>query len=390
MKRPRHARFNALVFGCIVAVLAVVAVVVPALGVFDVPDIPSSQSATSEGTVARVLEERTLQTERGEVRYQKLEVDLGDRTVTVEHSRTVRDAGALEVAPGDDVLVGVSTGPEGDVYYIADHVRKLPLWALTLAFVGLVLVVGRVSGIWSLVGMAASLLVIVRFIIPGILSGHSPVVISVIGALVIMLTTLYLAHGVNRKTTAALVGTVISLSLTAVLATVSIAVARLSGVASEDAATLQILSDGQINAEGLLLGGIVIGALGVLDDVTVAQASAVFELRRANPLLGAWDLYRRGMNVGRDHIASTVNTLVLAYAGAALPLLIILTTQSQPLGDLLNREFMATEIVRTLVGSMGIVAAVPVTTALAALAATRIGAKSAGPDAAEASPGHVH
>ncbi|HEY8491175.1 MAG TPA: YibE/F family protein [Dehalococcoidia bacterium] len=389
MKLSRRARSQAAAYAGIAAVLLLVTVVVPALGVFDVPELPAPQGRTLHGTVTRVLEERTQETERGEVRYQRLEVDLGDQTVTVEHSRTERDAGALEVGPGDRVLVGTSTGPDGTIYYIADHQRTLPLWALALAFAGLVLLVGRTGGMWSLVGMGASLLVIVRFIIPGILSGHNPVAVSILGALAIMVTTLFLAHGVNRKTAAALVGTAVSLGITAALATVSIAVARLSGIASDDAATLQILSDGTINAEGLLLGGIVIGALGVLDDVTVAQASAVFELRRANARLTALELYRRGMNVGRDHIASTVNTLVLAYAGAALPLLIILSTQSQPLGDLLNREFMATEIVRTLVGSMGIVAAVPVTTGLAALAAARLAPEAEAPGAADASA-HAH
>jgi uncharacterized membrane protein len=151
----------------------------------------------------------------------------------------------------------------------------------------------------------------------------------------------------------------------------SIPFAALTGAGSEEAAMVRAMTLGQVNAEGLLLAGMLIGALGVLDDITVAQASAVFELRRANPLLGALELYRRGMNVGRDHIASTVNTLLLAYAGAALPLLILLSTQPEPFGLLLNREFLATEVVRTLVGSIAIVAAVPLTTLLAAVVAGR-------------------
>jgi uncharacterized membrane protein len=217
--------------------------------------------------------------------------------------------------------------------------------------------------------MAASLLVIIRFIIPGILSGHHPVLISIIGALAIMVPMLYLSHGVSRKTTVALIGIVLSLGLSAALASLSIAASKLSGAATEESAMIRALTEGRINAEGLLLAGIIVGALGVLDDVAVAQASTVFELRRANPRLHRLDLFRRGMNVGRDHIASTVNTLVLAYAGAALPLLILLANQPEPLGILINREFIATEVVRTLVGSIGIVAAVPATTLLAALAA---------------------
>jgi uncharacterized membrane protein len=160
--------------------------------------------------------------------------------------------------------------------------------------------------------------------------------------------------------------------LTALLARATISFGKLSGIASEDAVTLQILSDGAIDPRGLLLAGIIIGALGVLDDVTVSQASAVFELRHANPMLRTMDLFTRAMNIGRDHIASTVNTLMLAYAGASLPLLIILASQPEPFSTLINREFLATEIFRALVGSIGIVAAVPLTTLLASLAAGRL------------------
>ncbi|HEY7293898.1 MAG TPA: YibE/F family protein, partial [Dehalococcoidia bacterium] len=175
-----------------------------------------------------------------------------------------------------------------------------------------------------------------------------------------------LSHGINRKTTTALAGTAIALALTAVLASVSIGLARLSGLADDEASTLNIITRGGINAEGLLLAGMIIGALGVLDDVCVAQASAVFELRAANQALHGFELFERAMNIGRDHIASTVNTLFLAYAGAALPLLIILSLGTESASTLISREFLATEIVRTLVGSLGIVASVPLTTALAA------------------------
>jgi uncharacterized membrane protein len=299
----------------------------------------------------------------------------GGRTVTVEQAYTEQDAIALDVQPGDDVLLQVSEGPDGESYFIADYVRHAPLVLLAVAFAALVLVVGRWRGLTSLLGLAASFLVIIRFVLPGILSGADPVLISVIGALVIMLTTLYLAHGVTAKTTVALLGTALALGLTAGLAHFSIDLAKLSGLADEEAVTLRIISNGAIDAGGLLLSGIIIGALGVLDDVTVTQASAVYELQAANPTLRPAELYRRGMNVGRDHIASTVNTLVLAYAGASLPLLALLALQTEPLGSLLNREFLAAEIVRTLVGSMGIVAAVPLTTGLAALVAGRASLK---------------
>ncbi len=353
-----------------VAVLATVlfaaTVLVPALGVFDRPPMRVALERVREGTVTRILEDRTLPSQRGDIHLRRFEVAIDGRREVIEYSKESLAAGPHLPEAGDRILVGVTPGPDGDIYYFADYARRTPLWLMAALFAVLVVLVGRVQGVWSLVGMAASLLVILRFIIPGILAGHSPVLISVLGALLIMLPALYLAHGVDRKTTVALAGTAASLLITAALAALSITLFRLTGTADEAVTTLQSLSEGRINPEGLLLAGIIVGALGVLDDVTVAQASTVFELRRANAQLSGVELYRRAMNVGRDHIASTVNTLVLAYAGASLPLLILLASGTEPAGTLISREFLATEIVRTLAGSIGIVAAVPVTTALAA------------------------
>ncbi len=224
----------------------------------------------------------------------------------------------------------------------------------------------------SLIGLVASLIVILRFLIPAVLSGADPITVTVAGALLVMATTLFVAHGVSRRSVVALAGTAGALLVTALLAAVTIRFAELTGIATDDAATLQALLPGQIDARGLLLSGIIIGALGVLDDVTMTQSSAVFELRAANPRLGPEELTRRGMNVGRDHIAATLNTLVLAYAGGALPLLVILSAGAEPFDTLISRDLLATEIARTLVGSAGLVLAVPITTALAAAAAARM------------------
>ncbi|RLT34510.1 MAG: YibE/F family protein, partial [Chloroflexi bacterium] len=182
------------------------------------------------------------------------------------------------------------------------------------------------------------------------------------------------------KSTAAIGGTAVALVLIVVLSQLAIGVARLTGLVGDDmASTVFVLFDGAIDARGLLLSGILIGALGALDDVTMTQSSAVFELRDANPALRVRDLYARGMRIGRDHIASIVNTLVLAYAGASMPLLVILASQTEGFGTLLNREFLAAEVVRTVVGSVGIVAAVPLTTAIAAWFAARESAQPAPP-----------
>ncbi|MGE0134857.1 MAG: YibE/F family protein [Dehalococcoidia bacterium] len=385
MKLSPPSRVQAAVLAGIAVLLLLMTVVVPSTLGFEVTHPDTPQGPTVQGRVIEVLSRETIPSERGPIERERLSVDIDGLQVLIERTRAEGDIGQLDVEAGDRVLLSRLAGPDGDTYYIVDRVRQTTLLWLLVAFVLAVVATGRLVGVASLVGLAASMLVLVRFIVPGILSGHSPVLIAVVGALTIMASTLFLAHGVNRKTVVALIGTAVALCFTAVLATVTIAAAQLTGVASEDAAVLQVLSAGQLSASGLLLGGIIIGALGVLDDVTVAQSSAVFELHGANPFLSPLDLYRRAMNVGRDHIAATVNTLVLAYAGASLPLLMLLAVQGEPLTVQLNREFIAIEVVRSLVGSIGLVAAVPLTTAIAALAAARVAAgdRPASPDSPE-------
>jgi uncharacterized membrane protein len=355
----------------IAAVVLLFTVVIPLLGVFDTPDVRSEQGDTKTGKIERLIEERSETGPRGSQVTKRFEVSVDGQRLQIDQVVSELDPVKKDFEAGDSVLVTRQSGPNGDVYFLSDHARSFPLWTLALAFAVFVVAVARRQGAFSLLGMVLSTAIILRFIIPGIVSGGDPVLISVIGALAIMSTSLFLAHGVGVKTFVAFAGTAVCLGITALLASFVIGFAKLTGLAEEHSITLQIVTGGAINAEGLLLGGIIIGALGVLDDVTVAQSSAVFELRRANSSLGAAALFSRGMTIGRDHIASTVNTLFLAYAGAALPLLIILSLQTEPAGILLNREFLATEIARTIVGSTGIVAAVPITTAIAAWAAQR-------------------
>jgi len=278
-------------------------------------------------------------------------------------------AGSRTLAVDDPVVVARGAtdaqGAGGGEYYFVDYRRGAPLVALALLFVVVVVAISRLRGALSLLGLAISLLVLVRFVMPAILEGSDPVLVAVTGSAAIMFVTLYLAHGVNVRTTTAILGTLASLALTGGLAIAFVELARFTGFGSEEATFLQISAE-QVNLEGLLLGGIIIGTLGVLDDVTVTQASAVWELRVANPAYSFRRLYSSALRIGRDHIASTVNTLVLAYVGASLPLLILFTISSRPLGGILTTEVVAEEIVRTLVGSIGLVASVPITTALAA------------------------
>jgi len=250
-------------------------------------------------------------------------------------------------------------------YNIRDLERGRPMLALAALFMLAVIAFGRWQGFRSLIGLGCSFAVIIGFVVPAILRGRSPAPVALVGAMAIMLASLYLSHGLGRKTTAAVVGTALALGLTAALTASFVELASLTGLASEDAlnASFQV---GGISLRGLLLAGIIIGGLGVLDDVTVSQASLVFELRRADPTAGFGELVRGAMAVGRDHVAATVNTLFLAYAGASLPLLVLFVSGGQALGTVATAEAVAVEVVRTLCGSVGLIAAVPLTTLLAA------------------------
>ena len=254
-------------------------------------------------------------------------------------------------------------------YNIRDFERTRPMLVLVALFVVAVVAFGGWQGIRSLIGLAVSFAVIIGFIVPAILRGHSPVPVALVGAMAIMLASLYLSHGFGRKTTAAVIGTALALGLTAVLTAGFVAATALTGLASEDAqnASFQV---GGLSLRGLLLAAIIIGGLGVLDDVTVSQASLVFQLRRADPTAGFGELVRGALTVGRDHIAATVNTLFLAYAGASLPLLVLFSTGGAGFGEVATAEVAAVEVVRTLCGSVGLIAAVPLTTLLAAALAS--------------------
>jgi len=301
----------------------------------------------------------TVKMADGPEKGQRVDVEIGE------------GPGAPTVDDGDPVVLGRNADPTGPVtYYFADFQRKAPLLVLALIFAVVVVLLGRWRGLAALGALAISLLVIVKFVLPALLEGSSPLAVAVVGSAAIMFLALYLTHGVNAQTTTAVLGTLASLAVTGVLGSVFVAASRFTGLASEEAGFLQSAA-GQVNLQGLLLAGIVIGSLGVLDDVTVTQASAVWQLHRANPALPVRDLYRSGLHIGRDHIASTVNTLVLAYAGASLPLLLLFTLAQQPAGAVLTGEVVAAEVVRTLVGSIGLVASVPITTALAAVVVSR-------------------
>lgn len=286
---------------------------------------------------------------------------------------------------GDRVILQRQMVNGEEHFSISDVTRRLPLAALALLFIVCVVLLGGFAAVRSFLGMIISFAILFLFIMPAILAGRSPILVSVVGSIAIMAATLLLSHGRHPKTWAALAGTSASLIITMILAIIFTWWTKLFGFADED--TVYLLNAyPDLNAQGLLLAGIIIGALGALDDITISQASAVFELKRANPRLGMRDLYTRALTIGKDHISAAVNTLVLAYAGASLPLLLLLTSSPlDPWSTLINREVIATEIVRTLVGSIGLLAAVPLTTILACYLASRRGMRAIPED-----HGHTH
>ncbi|MBB5919558.1 putative membrane protein [Actinoalloteichus hoggarensis] len=275
-------------------------------------------------------------------------------------------------AQGDQVVLSYTGAAptEPTSYRIVDFQRTGGLLWLAALFVVAVLLLARWKGLTALAGLTVSFGVLTMFVMPAILAGENAVTVAVVGAGLIMFVVLYLTHGVSARTSAAVLGTLLSLALIAGLGILFSELTHLTGLDEETVNLITILGS-DVDARGLLLAGVIIGALGVLDDMTISQTSAVWELRKADPSMGARRLYAAGVRIGRDHISAAVNTLALAYAGAALPLLLAYSLSGVDLSTLVGAQVVAQEIVRTLVGSIGLVAAVPITTALAALVVTR-------------------
>jgi uncharacterized membrane protein len=308
---------------------------------------------------------------------------------------------APEVTSGDKIRIvandvfggaaGVEPVPGVEAYSFADFERRNPLYLLAAIFAAVVVALARWKGVRSLAGLALSLVIVTQFMVPAILEGSSPLLVALVGSLAVMLVTISLAHGTGVTSMAAVIGAAASLFMTALLAVLFVELAKITGFSSEEASLLRgstSASEGGsgLSLEGLVLAGMVVGALGVLDDVTVSQASTVLAIHRANPVQGLRRVFTSALSVGRDHLSATVNTLVLAYVGAALPILLIFENQDTTFGDALNRETVAGEVVAMLVGSIGLVLAVPLTTALAAWLIQRVPATALGGEG----EGHHH
>lgn len=338
---------------------------------------PTGDTSTPQGQEAERSQRGTCEKATIEVTSGK---DKGRTFVEV-----VQPDAPRQLHKDQGVVVAYAPGAPKELQYsVTDVDRGVPMWILAVIFALAVVLVGRMRGFMALVALAVSFAVLTLFILPAILQGSNPLIVAVVGASAIMLIALYMCHGLTARTSVAVLGTLISLLLIGVLGSLFIGWAFLTGNTDDHTGLIHGLYP-NIDMSGLLLAGVIIGSLGVLDDVTVTQTSAVWELHQADPTMGARQLYRAGIRIGRDHIASVVNTLVLAYAGAALPLLLLFSIAQSSVGTVANSELVAEEIVRTLVGSIGLVASVPVTTALAALLVStdKPGVASAAPGGAK-------
>ena len=272
---------------------------------------------------------------------------------------------------------GASAAQGSPSYIFVDFVRTMPIILLAVLYALVVVAVARWRGLRALIGLVGAYFVLVSFMLPGLVEGKPPLLLALVGSTVIMIGVLYFAHGFSARTSTALLGTIFGLGITALLAAWATDAANLAGVGNHDAATLTNIS-GSISISGIILCGLIISGLGVLNDVTITQSSAVWELYELAPATSARKLFTSAMRIGRDHIASTVYTIAFAYAGAALPILIIVMLYDRPLGEALTSAELSEEVIRTLVGSIGLVLAIPVTTLVAVLVVKATGIRTGG------------
>jgi len=324
--------------------------------------------------VVEIIEQKNITRDDGSISIQqklKLEgIEKNWKNKEIIFNGTEFDVlSANEYEVDDKVLVNYSVGPEGEEnFYVIGYSRTSPIYWLAFLFALAVIAISRLKGLRALIALLLTFLIILKFIIPKILAGSDPLFISIIGSLFILILAVYITEGLKRTSTIAIFSILMSLIITGLLSVWFSALTKLTGFASEEAVYLIGLAGGNINIKGLLLAGIIIGALGVLDDVIISQVILVRELKISNPELSKYQLYRQAIRVGVSHLSSMVNTLFLAYAGASLPLLILFSVKEPPFltfNQVIDNEMIATEIVRTIMGSIGLILAVPIATFLA-------------------------
>lgn len=313
------------------------------------------------GRVIKILE--TGRSDDTGLQYQDLLIKSQGKEIKIRNGGDFVLTEQMKLAPGDKVVL-VKTG---DRYLIADKYRLPSMLVILILFFGLVILFSGRKGAASIAGLGISVLILVKFVAPKIIAGSDPLLVGILGSGTIALLSIYTAHGLNRRTSIALLSTLITLSIAAVLSIIFVKLTHLFGTGSEEALYLQTGGLEDLNLQGLLLAGIIIGTLGVLDDITTTQTAAIEEISKANTGFSFSELWKRGVSVGKEHISSLVNTLVLAYAGASLPLFLLFTfNRTEPLWVIFNNEMIAEEFIRTLVGSAALVLAVPISTFFAA------------------------
>lgn len=327
--------------------------------------LASDSTQSTKATITNILEEKQINVMGINQLYQKLELELDNnhQKIIIENGNQAL-ANIVKYYINDRVIVTKDSIDGVDQYSITDFVRTDSLILLSIIFLFFLFFIGKWKGVSSILGMGFTFIIVFILILPQISAGTNPTLVAIIGSLVIIPFSFYLTHGFNKKTTIAVVSSIVALIITIILGSIFIKIGHLTGLSSEEAGMLS-LSQSFLNMKGILLAGIIIGTLGVLDDITIAQTAVVEELSKTEKYPKSIDLYTHSMSVGRDHIASMVNTLILAYAGASLPLLLMFINNPHPFSEIINIEMISEEIIRTLIGSIGLILAVPITTFLA-------------------------
>ncbi len=327
--------------------------------------------------VISILEERIINREDGSKAIQQnlllrgLEKEWTNKEIEHRGISDIDMASANTYKAGDKVIINELINVDGSTdYFIIDFVRSSFLYWLALIFAATIIIIGKMKGVKSLISLILSFFIIIKFIIPNIINGHSPLVIGVIGSLIILGIMIYITDGWNIKSHISVVSVFFSLLATFILSWIFTGLTRLTGMVQEESVYLLGLNNGSVDFKGLLLAGILIGTIGVLDDVIVGQVELVGQIRKANPQLTNKQVYKSAFEVGNTHLGAIVNTLFLTYAGASLPLLLLFyfnPTGTASFAQVINNEMIATEIVRTLVGSIGVALSIPISTYLATI-----------------------
>lgn len=323
------------------------------------------ESIYLEGTIREVKVEK-IETEGAQLQIQKIIVDVTRGTLQNKQIKVENSDINKTYSVNDNVTIIGTQNQDGQIrYFIEDDLRVDKIAILFFIFLAVVIAVSKKAGIASVVGMTYSFIIILKVMLPLILSGISPIVASLIAVIIITPVTFVLSHGYNKKTAVALIGTFISLMITTALAMIFINGTKLSGFGTEEAYFIKLAAT-EINVQGLLLAGIIIGTLGILDDATVTQAGIVYQLKSSIRNLTIKESYKKAMEIGHDHIASTVNTLILVYTGASISLFLLFVNSNRAFRQVLNNQIIAEEIVAMLVSSIGLIVSIPITTSLAA------------------------